>query len=679
MKKLSVNIAKCLLVLFPLFITACVNSNDPAGFSFADSFSVHEPINLYCNYSVSSDVKKSNSGPASSASTLSRSATAAIPAGITYFVTAETIDGPYTGVNAKTVPSSDIDTTNRSFTISLITGYEWKITAGIKNSAGQEILSDSVTKRLTPNDPLMAPTFKLKPHITSGKTGDLSLYVSCPSGYSLSVSDDTSTSWHVSPDPSIANKHHITASNVPSGTYNLVLTFTKAGLPPFVTTQVVTVYDNLETNIWHSGGNALITNGNFELTTAIANIAAENRTDFYVDGTAGGPGNDNNSGNYQAPLATISKAFGLINAIGNDTTTYTIHLKNETYYTISSGIDISKKTIIECYNTTPGDKAGTATLAASGSVDKIFSNEFGKSLWIFGLNIDGSNISDIIGINQSGSSTNTFTRITGGSIKNCSRGIKIDIGNLFLKDTEITDNTNWDTTLPGAGVCHTGTANGYVYVMGSTKIIGNKSSGNSPQNLYLDSGRSLVLDGPLTTGAQIGILTSTAPTLAMPTVFTTNYHNYHSTTHPSTYFVGDVYGVSKNAAGEATLNLSGGSLTQQFYDNITLSCAKTASPDTTISSDTVSKATDLPCTYQFKVLASDGTDLTSTCINNFSLISVKSMGSYYGTDYAEQLSGTSKNQVQLKSACIPGTYFITMGFTYFGITYTSTLRVVVTD
>ena len=81
MKKLSVNIAKCLLVLFPLFITACVNSNDPAGFSFADSFSVHEPINLYCNYSVSSDVKKSNSGPSSSASILSRSATAAVPAG----------------------------------------------------------------------------------------------------------------------------------------------------------------------------------------------------------------------------------------------------------------------------------------------------------------------------------------------------------------------------------------------------------------------------------------------------------------------------------------------------------------------------------------------------------------------------------------------------------------------
>lgn len=674
MKKLSVNIAKCLLVLFPLFITACVNSNDPAVFSFADSFSVHEPINLYCNYSVSSDVKKSNSSPSSSASTLSRSATAAVPAGITYFVTAETTDGSRT-VN---VPSSDIDLTNRSFTISLITGYEWKITVGIKNSAGQEILSDSVTKRLTPNDTLMAPTFKLKPHITAGKTGDLSLYVTCPAGYSLSVSDETSTSWNVSPDPSIANKHHITASNVPSGTYNLVLTFTKAGLPPFVTTQVVTVYDNLETNIWHSGGNALITDGNFELTTAIANIAAENRTDFYVDGTAGGPGNDNNSGNYQSPFASISKAFGIINAIGN-TTYYKIHIKNGTFYTLSSVIDITKNTIIDCYASSPGDNAGTATLTATGSIDKIFSNEFGKQLWIYGLNIDGGNISGIIGINQSGSSTNTSTRMTGGSIKNCSRGIKIDIGNLFLKDTEITDNTNWDTTLPGAGVCHTGTANGYVYVIGSTKIIGNKSSDNSPQNLYLDSGRSLVLDGPLTTGAQIGILTSTAPTLAMPKVFTTNYHNYHSTTHPSTYFVGDVYGVSQNADGEATLNLSGGSLTQQFYDNITLSCAKAASPDTTISSDTVSKATGLPCTYQFKVLASDGTDLTSTCINNFSLISVKSMGSYYGTDYAEQQSGTSKNQVQLKSACVPGTYFITMGFTYFGITYTSTLRVVVTN
>lgn len=674
MKKLSVNIAKCLLVLFPLFITACVNSNDPAGFSFADSLSVHEPINLYCNYSVSSDVKKSISEPSSSASTLSRSATAAIPAGITYFVTAETTDGSRT-VN---VPSSDIDLTNRSFTISLITGYEWKITVGIKNSAGQEILSDSVTKRLTPNDTLMAPTFKLKPHITSGKTGDLSLYVTCPAGYSLEVTDETSTTWNVSPDPSIANKHHITASNVPSGTYNLVLTFTKAGLPPFVTTQVVTVYDNLETNIWHSGGNALITNGNFELTTAIANIAAENRTDFYVDGTPGGPGNDNNSGNYQSPFASISKAFGIVNAIGN-TTYYKIHIKNGTSYTLSSSIDITKNTIIDCYASSPGDNAGTATLTATGSIDKIFSNEFGKQLWIYGLNIDGGNISGIIGINQSGSGTTLTTRITGGSIKNCSRGIMFDNGNVTLIDTEITDNTNSDTSLPGAGVCHTGTGNGYLYIKGSTKIIGNKASDNSPQNLFLDSGRSLELDGPLTTGAMIGVLTRDPPTLSLPKTFTVNYHNYHSTTHPGTYFLGDVYGVSQNAAGEATLNLSGGSITNQFYDNITLSCAKFISPNTPISSDSVSKAIGLPRTYQFTALAPDGTDLTSTNINDFSLISFKNQGTNYGSDYAEQQTGTNKNKVQLKAACLPGTYYLTMGFTYFGITYTSTLRVVVTD
>lgn len=674
MKKLSVNIAKCLLVLFPLFITACVNSNDPAGFSFADSFSVHEPINLYCNYSVSSDVKKSNSGPSSSASILSRSATAAVPAGITYFVTAETTDGSRT-VN---VPSSDIDLTNRSFTISLITGYEWKITAGIKNSAGQEILSDSVTKRLTPNDTLMAPTFKLKPHITAGKTGDLSLYVTCPAGYSLSVSDETSTTWNVSPDPLVANKYQVTASNVASGTYNLILTFTKAGVPPFITSQIVTIYDNLETNSWHSGGNALINDGNFELTTAIVNLATENRTDFYVDGTPGGPGNDNNSGNYQSPFASISKAFGIVNAIGN-TTYYKIHIKNGTSYTLSSGIDITKNTIIDCYASSPGDNAGTATLTATGSIDKIFSNEFGKQLWIYGLNIDGGNISGIIGINQSGSGTTLTTRITGGSIKNCSRGIMFDNGNVTLIDTEITDNTNSDTSLPGAGVCHTGTGNGYLYIKGSTKIIGNKASDNSPQNLFLDSGRSLELDGPLTTGAMIGVLTRDPPTLSLPKTFTVNYHNYHSTTHPGTYFLGDVYGVSQNAAGEATLNLSGGSITNQFYDNITLSCAKFISPNTPISSDSVSKAIGLPRTYQFTALAPDGTDLTSTNINDFSLISFKNQGTNYGSDYAEQQTGTNKNKVQLKAACLPGTYYLTMGFTYFGITYTSTLRVVVTN
>lgn len=678
MKKLSVNIAKCLLVLFPLFITACVNSNDPAGFSFADSFSVHEPVNLYCNYSVSSDVKKSISDPSSSASTLSRSATAAVPAGITYFVTAETTDGSRT-VN---VPSSDIDLTNRSFTISLITGYEWKITVGIKNSAGQEILSDSVTKRLTPNDTLMAPTFKLKPHITSGKTGDLSLYVTCPSGYSLSVSDETSTTWNVSPDPSIANKHHITASNVPSGTYNLVLTFTKAGLPPFVTTQVVTVYDNLETNIWHSGGNALITNGNFELTTAIVNIAAENRREFYVDGTAGGPGNDNNSGNYQAPLASISKAFGLINAVGldNNSIVYTIHIKNGTSETISTGIDVTKIILVDCYATTPGDKAGTATLTASTGATYIF-NVTSKNLYLYGLNLDGNNVSDIIGIYANSPSTDYATvQINSGSIKHCCNGLYLD-GNhtyVYLTGGEITDNVNTSSRI-GAGISINNGIIAHLYVEGSPKVIGNMADDGSPQNFYLPTGNRIDFTGALTTGAQIGITTQTPPTLSAPAEFTTNYTTSQGTTHPSTYFVGDVYGVSQNADGEATLNLSGGSLTQQFYDNITLSCAKAASPDTTISSDTVSKATGLPCTYQFKVLASDGTDLTSTCINNFSLISVKSMGSYYGTDYAVQLSGTSKNQVQLKSACVPGTYFITMGFTYFGITYTSTLRVVVTN
>lgn len=683
MKRLSVKAIKALCILLPLCFAGCTQANNTPvlpgiNTSGENNTSEEKPVTLSCSYKVSSEVNQKNLGTAASDSTLSRSATASIPTGITYFVTAETSDGSRT-VN---VPSSDIDTIHRSFTISLVTGYTWKITVGIKNSAGKEILSDSVTKSLTPNDTLMAPTFKLKPHITAGKTGDLLLNVSCPSGYSLSVSDETSTTWNVTPDPVVANKYQVTASNVASGTYNLILTFTKSGVPPFITSQVVTIYDNLETNSWHSGGNDLITDGNFELTTAIANIAAENRKDFYVDGTAGGPGNDNNSGNYQAPLATISKAFGLINAVGldNNSIVYKIHIKNGTSETISTGIDVTKNILVDCYATTPGDKAGTATLTASTGATYIF-NVTSKNLYLYGLNLDGNNVSDIIGIYANSTSTDSaYVLIGSGSIKHCCNGLYLDgnLTNVYLRGGEITDNVNTSSRI-GAGISINNGSIAYLYLEGSPKVIGNMADDGSPQNFYLPTGNRIDFTGALTTGAQIGITTQTPPTLSTPAEFTRHYTTKHGTTHPSAYFVGDVYGVSQNAAGEATLNLSGGSLTQQFYDNITLSCAKSTSPNTTITSDSVSKATGLPRTYQFKVLASDGTDLTSTNINDFSLISFKNQGSNYGSDYAEQQTGTNKNKVQLKAACLPGTYYLTMGFTYLGTTYTSTLRVVVTD
>ena len=678
MKRFSVIALKALFILLPLYFAGCTQANNspaliipntPEGINTDDDI-----VTLSCNYKVSSEVSQKNLAQPS-ASANSRAATASIPTGISYFVTAVTTDGSKT-VN---VPSSDIDVTNRRFTIGLQTGFEWKITVGIKNSAGKEILSDSVTKRLTPNDTLMAPNFKLKPHITEGKTGSLSLNVSCPSGYLLSVSDESSTSWSVSPDPMIANKFVVTGADVPSGTYNLVFTFTSSNRPPFITTQVVTVYDNLETNSWHSGGNALInSDDNFELTTEIADVAAANRTDFYVDGTTGGFGNDTHSGNYQAPLASIGKAFELINAVGNNTSTYNIHIKNGTSSIISSCIDISKNITVECYSEEPGDKAGTATLTATGTASGIFAIN-GHTLILNGLNLDGGNISNIIGIEASSGTDFTSVTINSGSIKHCCKGITINGSNtaVYLYGGEITDNINSDTTNLGAGIYYGG---GYLYVKGSPKVTGNKASDNSPQNIYLAANKKITIQDALETGAEFGIMSASIPTLSAPVAFTLHYTTQNGTTHPSTYFTGDVYGVSKNSDGEATLNLSGGEITQQYYDSITLTCVKSTNTSATITSDTISKSSSsFPITYVFYAYGDDDTNLTSTYINNFTLISVRSQGTSYGSTYAAQLTGSNKNRVQLKDACPPGIYYITMGFIYNENTYTATLRVTVTE
>lgn len=678
MKRFSVKAFKALFILLSLCFAGCSQANNTPSLIIPDSaennpYAESSVVTLSCNYKVSSEVSQKNLGRSASVSADSRSATASIPSGISYFVTAVTSDGSKT-VN---VPQSDIDETNRKFTIGLQTGYEWKITVGIKNSAGKEILSDSVTKRLTPNDTLMAPNFKLKPHITAGKTGDLSLNVSCPTGYSLSVADETSTSWSVSPDPLIANKFQITAANVPSGTYNLVLTFSAAGRPPFSTTQIVTIYDNLETNSWHSGGNDLINEeDNFELTTEIVTVAAENRTDFYVDGTSTGSGNDSNSGNYQAPLATIGKAFSLINAVGNDTLTYNVHIKNGTSSTISSCIDITKNITVECYSEEPGDNAGTATLTATGAAEGIFAVD-GHTFQLSGLNIDGGNLSNMVGISASSSSGFTSVTLNSGSIKHCEKGITITGSNtaVYLYGGEITDNVNTDSTNLGAGISYGG---GYLYIKGSPKVTGNKASDNSPQNIYLAASKKITVQGPLETGAQLGIMTAASPTLAEPVAVTLHYTTQNGTTHPSSYFTGDVYGISKNSDGEATLNLSGGEISHKYYDSITMTCAKSTAPSTTITSDTVSKATGLPRTYVFYAYGDDGTSLTGY-VDNFKLISVRSQGTGFGVTYAEQQTGVNKNKVQLKAACLPGIYYITMGYTYNENTYTATLRVVVTD
>ena len=301
-----------------------------------------------------------------------------------YFVTA-------TAEGASDV-TGDVDSSTKTFSIPLKTGYTWTVTAGVKKILGSSetvVLSAVHTQKITADTAeLENCTLVLLPSATGSGSVSLSMTDASDSGvtdenlkvasFSVTAEGANKALWDaaVAANASnVVNKTSIQIGLVPSGVYSLVLTYKNSdGSILFSTKQVLNVYDGLTTDTWKnssaSSGSLIDEYGNFTLTAAL--VASYGRTQFYVGPTAVcSELSDSNGGSAYSPYETIQKALSVISDVGQSDLDYTIHVSGAFRELNNISLSAGKAKSLSIVNT-PGKTASlSGDLNDDGTGDGI--------------------------------------------------------------------------------------------------------------------------------------------------------------------------------------------------------------------------------------------------------------------------------------------------------------------
>ncbi len=561
----------------------------------------------------------------------SRSAQPELPT-ITYYAKAINSNDSTDVIN-----SEDIDADTGTFSIPLKTGKTWIIEVGARGTSAVSgtsavLIKDSTEEPFDPataSTPVVNETFYLKPKITENGEGKLNLTIKIENPYGNKIKkvgikpqknltysgndaviagwkdipgwDSDSASWICTSglDVISTKEIQIQKNNFPSGIWEVAINFMDdGGQLLFASTQIISVYDDLETKNWESSktnasSNELIKDGVFLLTTQL--VDSYGLTEFYVGGTGA---SDDNNGSPNKPFATIGKAVRIINSINRKDQTYTIHVIHgiEEIVRDDQGNDaqllIQANISIECYETYYGDRKGTATIISnfSAAAIKIERSEVSSSA----LTIEGI---------KSGNSW-TGLKIKKGSYRTTSastRGIEISTDcSLYMNGGEISENIISGSSSLGAGVYvgenayfsmtggiiknnqasgnggaiyisstgelsmkggkiinnKAGSEGGAIYNSGTMTVSGpvtifnntNTASPAAASNVYLTTGKVIKINGELA-DTTIGIKTQTPPRIGEPVCFTEGYAfgkewGKNNDKHPHLIFASDVAGYS---------------------------------------------------------------------------------------------------------------------------------------
>ena len=314
---------------------------------------------------------------------------------------------------------------------------------------------------------------------------------------------------------------------------------------------------------------------------------------FYVSGQltypyCGAEGSSAGNGLESNPIDTIATVVDRINALNDPNADYTILIDGEVFSTYDAPNSVGQRlgTVV----------AHSITIAGVNGLDE---NGQPKDI-INGISLiagtpDSARRARPLTISTSVPVTIECLKITGG-LADEGGGIYLagsdadHGGNLTLgNDLLITGNTAKKTDAWGLGGGIFITSNSTLKVKGNVAVTGNLSANTSEastvaSNVYLQSGQTITVAGALvnstdsTKKANIGISTSTAPTLTSTIAFTANYGTYNSGIAPGTYFTGDQWTVawgSGTTAYEAVLAASGGNITvEPIYEDITVNVDK---------------------------------------------------------------------------------------------------------
>jgi hypothetical protein len=329
---------------------------------------------------------------------------------------------------------------------------------------------------------------------------------------SITISDDTHFEiTGTGTDRKIVHKA-TSAENpkVACGSYPVTVSFYKTQSVNSVDTDVlvyqfddvINIFNNLTTTVWVDNGNSphLTTeSGVTSCSITSAKLTAFNATNFYVNKSFTGT----EKGTFAEPFKSLQYAVQYIEAVGNDTSTYTIHVKGVTdsVETFIDSQNITKKITIEVYNpsSAPGSKNGYYGISYEATTDSVFTV---TDTGVLTFDSNGAAVGSYpvqgtkgITITSSYDGVSVFGKfiMKGGCIKGCSN-IAVEIVNTgTVRIFEMTGGAISNNAGTGVYV----PSNGKFMVSGKPYISGNTST----TNLKLDTGAVMTVTGPFVTGA----------------------------------------------------------------------------------------------------------------------------------------------------------------------------------
>ncbi|MGP1350025.1 MAG: hypothetical protein ACTTK0_10430, partial [Stomatobaculum sp.] len=264
-------------------------------------------------------------------------------------------------------------------------------------------------------------------------------------------------------------------------------------------------------------------------------------------------GNDSATGTYDHPVKTFSKAFAL--ASGKNATIfvqdYDFSTSGEGTITVP-GLGISKGVTITSSDITSagasiGYGQGTQTLMREAA-GVMFKNNQPVPLYFENITLDGGNLGGALIENQGGTVNLGYNT----TLQNSASGA-IDIQGGAVNC--VSDDDNYPVKAlnnkpqDGKGAILVGSA-GALNVRGAVKLWENKDAADKRKNVWLASGKEVVVTAPLDSGSRIGVTPQTLPTGSAELVVAkpgSAYPNIGSLSLPP--FLGNIEKDDETAAG----------------------------------------------------------------------------------------------------------------------------------
>lgn len=342
---------------------------------FSAFFVIFSCSNLFDNINVDSPV---SSETVTLNGIVSTSGRMALPSG-TFAATRYTVSATASGAEPVT---GSVNDSNKTFSIGLKLGKKWTITLVMEASEStdptppessfnnvfegtyafdHDLTTDDVT---TPLNIVLVP-------LSTG-SGKINLPISVASNVSVNTIDISGLS--ASPETYTLSdgSYTIYKIGVPCGAYTVTIDFkNSAGMLVYSTTQTINVFPNMTTDRWVSSGSSgpISSDGTFLVTSALVQAFAQTQIYVGTNPYRMHEPSDTNLGTPYAPLATLRAALEYIEATGDSTKDYTIHISGTQQnftYSITSDFDSKMKSLTLCGMT--GNTTDILYGTASGTV-----------------------------------------------------------------------------------------------------------------------------------------------------------------------------------------------------------------------------------------------------------------------------------------------------------------------